>query len=81
VTKKTTKLIEPIAIIKISRYRIKLTEEKNEIEKLIDNMITSGDELVENLKSVLPNSLTESMVMFHESNVTNLKKIKEFLNK
>jgi len=81
VTKKTTKLIEPIAIIKISRYRIKLTEEKNEIEKLIDNMITSGDELVENLKSVLPNSLAESMVMFHESNVTNLKKIKEFLNK
>jgi hypothetical protein len=58
-----------------------LTEEKNEIEKLIDNMITSGDELVENLKSVLPNSLAESMVMFHESNVTNLKKIKEFLNK
>jgi len=58
-----------------------LTEEKNEIEKLIDNMITSGDELVENLKSVLPNSLAESMVMFHESNVTNLKKIKEFLDK
>jgi hypothetical protein len=58
-----------------------LAEEKNEIEKLIDNMITSGDELVENLKSVLPNSLAESMVMFHESNVTNLKKIKEFLNK
>ena len=44
-------------------------------------MITSGDELVENLKSVLPSSLAESMVMFHESNVTNLKKIKEFLNK
>jgi len=58
-----------------------LTEEKNEIEKLIDNMITSGDELVDNLKSVLPNSLAESMVMFHESNVANLKKIKEFLNK
>jgi len=58
-----------------------LTKEQNEIEKLIDNMITSGDELVENLKSVLPNSLAESMVMFHESNVTNLKKIKEFLNK
>ncbi len=58
-----------------------MTEEKNEIEKLIDNMITSGDELVENLKSVLPNSLADSMVMFHESNVTNLKKIKEFLNK
>ena len=58
-----------------------MTEEKNEIEKLIDNMITSGDELVDNLKSVLPNSLAESMVMFHESNVANLKKIKEFLNK
>jgi len=81
VTIKTTKLIEPISIIKISHYTIQLTEEKNEIEKLIDNMITSGDELVDNLKSVLPNSLSESMVMFHESNVTNLKKIKEFLNK
>jgi len=74
-------LIKPISIIKISHYTIQLTEEKNEIEKLIDNMITSGDELVENLKSVLPNSLAESMVMFHESNVTNLKKIKDFLNK
>ena len=55
--------------------------EKNEIEKLIDNMISSGDELVANLKTVLPNSLAESMVMFHESNVINLKKIKDFLNK
>jgi hypothetical protein len=58
-----------------------MVDEKNEIDKLIDNMISSGDELVDNLKSVLPNSLSESMVMFHESNVTNLKKIKEFLNK
>ena len=58
-----------------------MTDEKNEIEKLIDNMITTGDELVDNLKTILPNSLTESMVMFHESNVINLKKIKEFLNK
>ncbi len=58
-----------------------MVDEKNEIEKLIDNMISSGDELVDNLKSVLPNSLSESMVMFHETNVTNLKKIKEFLNK
>jgi len=58
-----------------------LADEKNEIEKLIDNMIIRGDELVENLKTVLPNSLAESMVMFHESNVTNLKKIKDFLNK
>ncbi|MEK0319137.1 MAG: hypothetical protein QQN43_06120 [Nitrosopumilus sp.] len=58
-----------------------MVDEKNEIEKLIDNMITSGDELVANLKTVLPNSLTESMVMFHESNVINLKKIKDFLNK
>jgi len=58
-----------------------MVDDKNEIDKLIDNMISSGDELVDNLKSVLPNSLSESMVMFHESNVTNLKKIKEFLNK
>jgi hypothetical protein len=58
-----------------------MVDEKNEIEKLIDNMITSGDEIVANLKTVLPNSLTESMVMFHESNVINLKKIKDFLNK
>ena len=58
-----------------------MVDDKNEIDKLIDNMISSGDELVDNLKSVLPNSLSESIVMFHESNVTNLKKIKEFLNK
>lgn len=58
-----------------------MVDEKNEIDKLIDNMISSGDELVDNLKSVLPTSLSESMVMFHESNVSNLKKIKEFLNK
>ncbi|WP_016939618.1 MULTISPECIES: hypothetical protein [Nitrosopumilus] len=58
-----------------------MPDEKNEIDKLIDNMISSGDELVDNLKTVLPNSLAESMVMFHESNVKNLKKIKEFLNK
>ena len=54
--------------------------DKNEIEKLIDTMIESGDELVDNLKAILPNSMSESMVMFHESNVENLKKIKEFLN-
>ena len=58
-----------------------MVDEKTEIDKLIDNMITSGDELVDNLKTVLPSSLSESMVMFHESNVANLKKIKEFLNK
>jgi len=68
-------------LIKISPYLIQMADEKNEIEKLIDNMITSGDEIVANLKTVLPNSLAESMVMFHESNVSNLKKIKDFLNK
>lgn len=56
-------------------------DDKNEIENLIDSMISSGDELVTNLKTVLPNSLAESVLMFHESNVTNLKKIKKFLNK
>jgi len=58
-----------------------MSDEKNEIEKLIDNMIVGGDELVDNLKTLLPESLAESMVLFHESNVVNLKKIKEFLNK
>jgi len=57
-----------------------MTGDKNEIDNLIDTMIKSGDELVNNLKTVLPNSLSESMIMFHESNVENLKKIKEFLN-
>ncbi len=58
-----------------------MPDEKNDIEKLIDNMIIGGDELVANLKTILPESLAESMVLFHESNVANLKKIKEFLNK
>ena len=57
-----------------------MTGDKNEIDNLIETMIESGDELVNNLKTVLPNSLSESMIMFHESNVENLKKIKEFLN-
>ena len=58
-----------------------MAEEKNEIEKLIDNMIASGNDLVKNIKTVLPDSLAESVDMFHESNIANLKKIKEFLNK
>lgn len=58
-----------------------MTDDKNEIEKLIDNMISSGDDLVGNLKNILPDSLAESVVMFHESNVSNLKKIRAFLNK
>ncbi len=58
-----------------------MTGEKNEIDNLIDNMITGGDEFVTNLKTVLPESLSESVTMFQESNVANLKKIKEFLNK
>ncbi len=56
-----------------------MTEKKNEIEELIDNMISGGDDLVDNLKKVLPDSLSETLVMFHESNVINLKKIKEFV--
>ncbi len=57
-----------------------MPHEKNDIEKLIDTMITNGDEFVQKLKTVLPDSISESMVMFHESHVTNLKKIKDFLN-
>ncbi len=56
-----------------------MTEKKNEIEELIDNMISGGDDLVDNLKKVLPDSLSETLVMFHESNVANLKKIKKFV--
>jgi len=56
-----------------------MTEKKNEIEELIDNMISGGDDLVDNLKKVLPDSLSETLVMFHESNVANLKKIKDFI--
>ncbi len=58
-----------------------MPHEKNEIEKLIDDMIAGGDDLVKNIKTVLPESISESIEMFHESNVVNLKKIKEFLNK
>ena len=57
-----------------------MPHEKNDIEKLIDTMINNGDEFVQKLKTVLPDSISESMVMFHESHVTNLKKIKDFLN-
>ena len=56
-----------------------MTEKKNDIEELIDNMISGGDGLVDHLKEVLPESLAETLVMFQESNVTNLKKIKEFV--
>jgi len=58
-----------------------MSDKKNEIDKLIDSMITSGDEIVQKLKTVLPDSLSESMMLFHESHVANLKKIKELLNK
>ena len=58
-----------------------MTAEKNEIDKLIDNMIAGGDEFVNHLKTALPDSLSDSVTMFQESNVANLKKIKELLNK
>ena len=58
-----------------------MTVKKNEIDNLIDNMITGGDDFVNNLKTVLPDTWYESVTMFQESNVANLKKIKEFLNK
>ncbi len=56
-----------------------MVEKKNEIEEIIDTMITSGDDLVEHLKEILPDSLSETLVMFQQSNVSNLKKIKEFI--
>ena len=56
-------------------------DNRNEIDNLIDDMISSGDELVKNLQNVLPKTLSESIALFHESNVANLKKIKKILNK
>ena len=56
-----------------------IAEKKNEIEELIENMISGGDDLVNHLKEVLPDSLAETLTMFHESNVVNLNKIKEFV--
>ncbi len=56
-----------------------MDEKKNDIEELIDNMILGGDEFVKHLKEVLPDSLAETLTMFHESNVSNLKKIKDLV--
>jgi hypothetical protein len=56
-----------------------MAEKKNDIEELIDNMISGGNDLVGHLKEVLPDSLAETLVMFHESNVVNLNKIKKFV--
>jgi len=56
-----------------------MVEKKNDIEELIDNMILGGDEFVKHLKEVLPDSLAETLTMFHESNVSNLKKIKDLV--
>ena len=58
-----------------------MIEDKNEIDKLIDTMISNGNDLVGNFKNILPESLADTMEMFQESNVANLKKLKEFLNK
>ena len=58
-----------------------MIKDKNEIDKLIDTMISNGNDLVGNFKNILPESLVDTMEMFQESNVANLKKIKEFLNK
>ncbi len=58
-----------------------MIKDKNEIDKLIDTMISNGNDLVGNFKNILPESLADTMEMFQESNVANLKKLKEFLNK
>lgn len=58
-----------------------MTSKKNEIEKLIDSMIASSDDFAKNLKSVLPEALADSVELFQQSNVSNLKRIKDFLNK
>lgn len=56
-----------------------MSKDKNEIEELIENMISGGNDLVDHLKTILPKSLSETLSMFQESNVENLNKIKEFV--
>lgn len=56
-----------------------MVKKENDIEELIDNMISGGNDFVNQLKGVLPDSLAETLTMFHESNVANLKKIKELV--
>ncbi len=56
-----------------------MVKKENDIEELIDNMISGGNDFVDQLKGVLPDSLAETLTMFHESNVANLKKIKELV--
>ena len=56
-----------------------MVEKENDIEELIDDMISGGNEFVDHLKAVLPDSLAETLTMFHESNIANLKKIKELV--
>jgi len=56
-----------------------VSKDKNEIEELIENMISGGNDLVGHLKTVLPKPLSETLTMFQESNVANLNKIKEFV--
>jgi len=56
-----------------------VAEKKNEIEELIENMISGGTDFVDHLKEVLPDSMAETLTMFHESNVANLNRIKEFV--
>lgn len=57
-----------------------MSNEKNEIEKLIDNMILNGNEFTQKLKAVLPDYVSEPIILFHESHIETLKKIKIFLN-
>ena len=56
-----------------------MVSKQNDIEDLIDTMILGGNEFVDNLKKSLPESLAETLEMFHETNISNLKKIKELV--
>lgn len=56
-----------------------MVEKENDIEELIDEMISGGNDFVDHLKGKLPDSLAETLTMFHESNVTSLKKIKDLV--
>ncbi len=57
-----------------------MVDQDNEAVKLVDSVISGSNELVNGIKSVMPEPVAESMTMFQESNVVNLKKIRKILD-
>ena len=55
--------------------------DRNEIDELIDGMIDTEGRLAGSLRGVLPKPLAESVALFHESNVTGLKRLRDFFKR